>query len=254
MNKKVTINNEIRDFVKRALEAFKGGYEGTYFYKLGYSEFHDGIWAIAIGWSDGFDPNDTDGISDGNGFKVCAKLAYSDGYMQSDYDMDWIMPYDEETGDVDDTDSAISANPEDALDYVAWLLKRWNEDYANYVADEEIFDSRKVKDSADAWTAWVYNDVYRVPVNPDFDWDSVDEDSVSPEDYTWEVNNQYPFEEPLYIEYDMSDEELVTYLIEMGCLEGYTPDDLYIDWTDGDMIIIEQAADGMPVCYIQKDY
>lgn len=130
MKKKVTINNEIRDFVEEAIEQFLDGYNGTYFYKLGYSDFHDGDWALVIGWSNNGAEDEGYNIADGDGWEVCMKLAYNDSYMQTDFDMDWEMPYNEETGDVDDTQLSLSRNLDEALKDVEWILKRWNEDYA----------------------------------------------------------------------------------------------------------------------------
>lgn len=124
---------------------------------------------------------------------------------------------------------------------------------------KRVSDSRKrkVKDSAEEWELWVQYDVYKEPQgNPD-DYDEDDYDNW--EDYTWGVNNQYRWEEPLYIDSNWSDEELVNYLIQIGFLNnGVTANDLYIEWGSGidgaDMIILEQASDGMPLGYIQKVY
>jgi hypothetical protein len=131
MGKKIKIQ-DLRGFVKEALDAFEDGYEGTYYYKLGNSDFHEGDWAIVIGWSGGFDTDyiDDNFISDGNGYEVCSKLAYNDSYMQSDYEWDWVMPYNEETGDVDNTENSLPRDLEGAMKDIDWLLKHWYKYYA----------------------------------------------------------------------------------------------------------------------------
>lgn len=124
---------------------------------------------------------------------------------------------------------------------------------------KRVSDSRKrrIKDNTEESELWVQHDVYKEPADDiDFDWDSVDEDELTPDQYIWGVNNQYRWEEPLYVDWNWSDEELVNYLIQIGFLNrGVTASDLNIDW-DGasDMIILEQSSDGMPLGYITKAY
>lgn len=125
------------------------------------------------------------------------------------------------------------------------------------LSTENKFSSRRIKDSVEECELWVQHDVYKEPADDiDFDWDSVDVDELTPDQYIWGVNNQYRWEEPLYVDWDWSDDELVNYLIQIGFLNrGVTASDLNIDW-DGanDMIILEQASDGMPLGYITKAY
>ena len=68
-------------------------------------------WAIVLGWQDGYEEDDTDELSDGT-WHLAAKVAYQphNSIMQCDYDFDWTMPYDEETGDVWDTDITVYLN------------------------------------------------------------------------------------------------------------------------------------------------
>lgn len=77
----------------------------------------DGVneWAIVFGYMDGF----TDDPKDKDYTQFCGKVAYQayNNVMQCDYDVDWTMPYDEKTGEVDDTNIAITS-PDD----VKWLL------------------------------------------------------------------------------------------------------------------------------------
>ena len=60
-------------------------------------------WSVVVGWSDGFD-DDTDLYKDGT-WRVCTMIAYQEynNFMQTDFNIDFTMPYDEESGEVDNT-------------------------------------------------------------------------------------------------------------------------------------------------------
>lgn len=80
---------------------------------------------------------------DGYGCQLCVKIAYQpwNSMLQCDYDIDWLMPFDSETGDVFDTEFGIredaSGNEGEYLDWLAEALEEtWNElKGAGYVAD-----------------------------------------------------------------------------------------------------------------------
>lgn len=93
-------------------------FEGTYHWHLD-SDDNGNDWAIVMAYMD------YDG--DGNE-KLYAKLAYqpSNSIMQCDYDVDWLMPYDEETGEVWDTEQMVYS-AEYAEELVNWLLKAYEE-------------------------------------------------------------------------------------------------------------------------------
>ena len=65
-------------------------------------------WAIVLGWSDGFTHSIQDEFQRKT-YRLCAKFAYQSckSIMQCDYDIDWIMPYNEASGDIDDTEISI---------------------------------------------------------------------------------------------------------------------------------------------------
>lgn len=73
-------------------------------------------WALVFGWEDGFDKD-----KDGSTERFCGKVAYQStrSAMQCDM-MDWEMPYDEKTGEVDDTDVEITSKSD-----IVWLLEQW---------------------------------------------------------------------------------------------------------------------------------
>lgn len=75
--------------------------------------------AIVVGWSDGFEEA-KEGTPNADGtWRICAKVAYqhANNAMQCDFDIDWAMPYNQDTGDVDDTTTEVSGT----ADEVAWL-------------------------------------------------------------------------------------------------------------------------------------
>lgn len=82
------------------------------------------ILAIVVGWSDGFDkaPDGTP-CADGS-WRICAKIAYqhSNSAMQSDFDIDWLMPYGN-NGSCDDTTCEVVGN-DDEINYLNNEAKR----------------------------------------------------------------------------------------------------------------------------------
>lgn len=73
------------------------------------TDFHRNRWAVVLGWGE-----------EGN---LRAKVAYQTGNsaMQCDYDVDWLMPFDENDGEVWNTDVAIE-DAEDARSTLPWLV------------------------------------------------------------------------------------------------------------------------------------
>ena len=80
--------------------------------------------AIVMGWENGFD-NDADENPNANGsWRICTKLAYNCDDLQCDYGVDWEMPYDEATGNVDDTDGEYFS-----VEDVYCLYDKWKNEY-----------------------------------------------------------------------------------------------------------------------------
>ena len=86
--------------------------DGTYINKLYVDEFNN-IWAIVMAWWD----------YDGNGkYEMYGKVAYQPtNSLMQEYGIDWLMPYDEEFGDVRDTQTSLST--EQDIDY---LFEIWD--------------------------------------------------------------------------------------------------------------------------------
>ena len=121
----------IREFISAVGYMKNTKFNGTYHWILGSDDKNN--WAIVLGWSDGFAENEKDEFTDET-WRLCVKLAYQsrNNIMQCDYDIDWTMPYDETTGEVNDTELAIYPNTN--LKYcIDWLLKC----YATYNIAED---------------------------------------------------------------------------------------------------------------------
>ena len=123
----------VNEFVNAVEDMQRTKFDGTYHWILDRDE-NDNDWAIVLGWADGFEADETDDCTDGT-WRLCVKLAYQpwNSLMQCDYDVDWLMPYDEESGEVDDTEVSIypNTNLEETID---WLLER----YASYAYFEAV--------------------------------------------------------------------------------------------------------------------
>lgn len=111
----------LKEFINAVEDMKKTKFDGTYHWILGRDE-NNNDWAIVLGWAGGYEPNEDDDCIDGT-YSLCAKVAYqpSNSLMQCDYDIDWTMPYDEESGEVDETEIAIFTGCD--MGYVIdWLL------------------------------------------------------------------------------------------------------------------------------------
>ena len=89
--------------------------------------------AIVCGWTDGFEDNGIRDWNEDGEYRLYMKFAYQPRIsLMQEYDIDWLMPYDEETNEVDDTEVPISDNIED----IKWLLEAY-ERYIN--ANKSIY-------------------------------------------------------------------------------------------------------------------
>lgn len=122
----------ISEFTNAVDDMQRTKFNGTYHWDLGRDKSNND-WAIVLGWADGFDAEENDDCTDGT-WRLCVKLAYQpcNSLMQCDYDWDWTMPYDEESGEVDDTEVSIYPNT-DLAETIEWLLGC----YASYKAELE---------------------------------------------------------------------------------------------------------------------
>ena len=114
-----------KEFIK-AVDTMKNKKEGTYYWTLPMDD-EENDWAIVLGYSDGFDDKEQDEFTDGT-WRLCAKFAFQphNSIMQCDYDVDWLMPYDEATNEVDDREMSIYPST-DLAGVVDWLWKQYEE-------------------------------------------------------------------------------------------------------------------------------
>ena len=123
----------VKEFANAISNMRKTHENGTYHWYLGTDE-NNNDWAIVLGWLDGFEADETDDCMDGT-WRLCSKLAYQpcNSLMQCDYDIDWFMPYDEESGEVNDTEIPICSNINmtNIEEIIDWFL----EQYSSYTED-----------------------------------------------------------------------------------------------------------------------
>ena len=87
-------------------------YDTTYWIPLG--NYFGNDWAIVFGWQDPYE----------NGYlSIMGKVAYQNpNCIMQEYEMDWQMPYDAESGEVDDTEIILVGN---GLSDLEWLVSQW---------------------------------------------------------------------------------------------------------------------------------
>lgn len=93
----------------------------TYFWQIG--EDHRNEWFLAAGWMEGFDPDDT-----GCRERLCVKIAYvPNNSLLRDYDYDFLMPYDEKTGEIWDTEVSLESGATEGSIFtdLTWLMKEF---------------------------------------------------------------------------------------------------------------------------------
>ena len=117
-----------KEFIK-AVEEMKKQKEGVYYWRLPIDD-DENDWAIVLGYSDGFDEKEQDEFTEGT-WRLCAKLAYqpNNSMLQCDYNIDWLMPYNKSTNEVDDREESIYPST-NLVELIDWLWK-WYEDYKN---------------------------------------------------------------------------------------------------------------------------
>lgn len=99
-------------------------YGWTYYEPL-YIDNDRNRWAIVLGYTDYDDPEK---------FYIYGKVAYQPiNSLMQEYGIDWTMPYNEETGEVDDMEIRV----DDESD-LKWLLEQWELQYNELKAKEEM--------------------------------------------------------------------------------------------------------------------
>lgn len=120
-------NNILTEDIMKVVESARDAKDPTYTYFY-YLDNDDPMndWAIVFCWVE-------EGEGDDKSVGVIGKVAYQPkNSLMQEYDIDWVMPYDEITGDVWDTEIFV-----DCPDDVDWLLKNWYEIKEQYIDKEE---------------------------------------------------------------------------------------------------------------------
>ena len=136
----------VKEFMNAVEDMKKTKYNGTYHWILGRDK-NNNDWAIVLGWADGFDKRENDSCTDGT-WRLCAKVGYQpyNSLMQCDYDWDWLMPYDEETKEVDNTEIPIYPNT-DLMELIDWLLEcysRYETEMEEETMDNNYFEANEM--------------------------------------------------------------------------------------------------------------
>lgn len=132
MKKLLTTPKSLYDGFAKAIDQLKDGGDGVHYWRLANTDGN--VWAIVLGWAE--DDNEDDGTDKCHkvGYNVAVKIAFqpNNSMMQCDYYVDWQLPYDKESGEVEDCEWLLSDkdNPSEIQDFI---LKCWNENKDNYL-------------------------------------------------------------------------------------------------------------------------
>lgn len=139
--------NEIAKYLEKSVEWLKEQDQGCSIYNL-----PNGL-TLAVGWSDGFDPEDSTVIHSvcDPSYAICAKIALNTSYMRTDLDLDFSFLY-YDNGDLLDGSISIAPN-EDYAKLAEYFIKDYNEVFAELEFDEDglitsaetKYDRRKVE-------------------------------------------------------------------------------------------------------------
>lgn len=131
MKKLLTTPKEFYDGFADAIDSLRNGCDGVHYWKL--TNKDGNLWAIVVGWAEDDNPDDGTDKCHIAGYNVAAKIAFqpTSSIMQSDYSVDWLLPYDKDSGEVEECEWFFSDKdePKKILDDI---LKDWNENKETY--------------------------------------------------------------------------------------------------------------------------
>ena len=101
-------------------------------------------WSIVLGWNNGgYEDSDNENYYIDEGCAIATKIAYQEQncIMQTDMDIDFSMPFDEKTGEVDDTRSEVSRNADflKLADELLKTFKRVVSDWATFDEESQMY-------------------------------------------------------------------------------------------------------------------
>ena len=165
-------DNKLVKFMKDAYADLTNKGEGTWYHKLGNNLYY--VMAAA-GDPNNYDAEDVELFATSkDGYIIMGKIAVNIDDLQSDYDFDWFMPY-EEGGDVWDTESEFYKE-EDFSKRASEIMSEY-EKMKDLEIDEEgiIIKSEKVEESFLNETGEVDSKKCADILNNWIDWTEVDE-------------------------------------------------------------------------------
>ena len=165
-------DNKLVKFMKDAYADLTNKGEGTWYHKLGNNLYY--VMAAA-GNPNNYDAEDVELFATSkDGYIIMGKIAVNIDDLQSDYDFDWFMPY-EEGGDVWDTESEFYKE-EDFSKRASEIMSEY-EKMKDLEIDEEgrIIKSEKVEESFLNETGEVDSKKCADILNNWIDWTEVDE-------------------------------------------------------------------------------
>ena len=102
--------------------------EGCSYYKTGNYDKENNPLCVVFGWEGGYETDSEDLYADGE-YRICCKIAFNNSALQCDYEWDFVMPYDEDTSEVCDTDMYVGEDFDSLADYlnkqVETISKAW---------------------------------------------------------------------------------------------------------------------------------
>lgn len=146
--KLVESNNKLNaaaicDWVKKSIDVLVENDEGCCEYPL------DNDLSIFCGWQDGYDPEDTDGVHSKSEPSWCVTVGIKSNHEYMKTDFDWLTaPYDEETGEVWNTDMSVGKNGITEYD-AQWYIEQYNEIKKALESGEIVLESKKITEGKD---------------------------------------------------------------------------------------------------------
>jgi len=134
MTKQYVTANELKKAANYLASTKEEG--GCYHWKIYANTDDNKDISIVLGWTDGFNKNDPDKDKyQDDTWRLAVKVGYqpSNSIMQCDYDIDFNLPYNPDTGDVYDCEYCIYETTDfktlaKDINYDAsWVIKHWKE-------------------------------------------------------------------------------------------------------------------------------
>ena len=122
--------------VRKAIHHLRDNHNenGTYVFKFCIDDFSR-IWALVIAWQDGYIDEKDDNPYHNGDQRIAMKVAWKpQNAIMDEYGIDWVMPYNQDTGEVDDVELSIEGD--DFEDDIYWMLNRYEDFKANYFDKE----------------------------------------------------------------------------------------------------------------------